>query len=66
MESIKEYIPFLIPAAILEIGLMITALVHLLRRKRTANLNVAAWAVIIIVFEIIGPVMYFLIGREDG
>jgi len=65
MEILRQYIPFLIPVAILELGLLISALVHLLRHKRTRNLNVGIWAVIIVVVNIIGPVLYFLIGREE-
>lgn len=65
MEMLREYFPFLIPAAVLELGLMASALIHLIRHKRTKNLNVFAWAVIIVVFEILGPVLYFMVGRED-
>jgi len=65
MEILRQYIPFLIPVAILELGLLISALVHLLRHKRTRNLNVGIWVVIIVVVNIIGPVLYFLIGREE-
>ncbi|MDR3552815.1 MAG: PLDc N-terminal domain-containing protein [Clostridia bacterium] len=65
MDALRQYFPFLIPVAVLEVGLMVGALVHLLRRMKTRNLNVGAWAVIIVVFEIIGPVLYFLIGREE-
>jgi len=65
MEILRQYIPFLIPVAILELGLLISALVHLLRHKRTRNLSVGIWVVIIVVVNIIGPVLYFLIGREE-
>ena len=65
MEALKQYLPFLIPVAALEIGLMLTTLIHLIRHKKTRNLNVGVWAVIIIVFEIFGPVLYLLIGREE-
>lgn len=65
MESLNQYLPFLIPIIVLQYGLLIGALVHLLKRKRTRNLNVAIWAIIIILFGIIGPALYFLIGREE-
>jgi hypothetical protein len=65
MEILRQYIPFLIPVVILELGLLISALIHLLRHKHTRNLSVGIWAVIIVVVNIIGPVLYFLIGREE-
>ena len=65
MDALIKYLPFLVPVAALEIGLMLAALIHLLRRKKTRNLNPGAWAVIIVLFELIGPVLYFLVGKED-
>lgn len=65
MNNMMQYLPFLIPVAVLEVGLMIAALIHLLRRGATRNLNVVAWAVIIVLFEILGPVLYFTVGRKD-
>jgi heme/copper-type cytochrome/quinol oxidase subunit 4 len=66
MNVLIEYLPFIIPLAILELALMLTALIHLLRHSKPKNLNLAAWVVIIVVINIIGPVLYFLIGRQDN
>ncbi|GGL60877.1 PLDc N-terminal domain-containing protein [Sporolactobacillus putidus] len=60
-----QYWPFLIPVAALELGLMLIALIHMIRRGRTRTLNTGIWAVIIILFSLIGPVLYFIIGREE-
>jgi hypothetical protein len=65
MEILKQYLPLLIPALVLQFGLMLAALIHLIRHKKTRNLNVGIWAVIIIIGEILGPVLYLLIGREE-
>jgi hypothetical protein len=65
MENINQYLPFLIPVAVLEIGLLLVALIHLIRHKSVRNLNVGVWAAIIIILEFIGPVLYFAIGRKD-
>jgi len=64
MEILRQYALFLIPIAILQLALFVSALVHLLRHKRTRNLSVTLWAIIIFI-NIIGPVLYFLIGREE-
>lgn len=55
----------LIPVVLLELGLMIAALVHLIRRNKTRNLNVVAWVLIIVLINLIGPILYFTIGREE-
>ena len=65
MEKLIEYLPFLIPIAILELGLLITALVHIVRRQKTKNLNFVAWLLIIIIISLFGPVLYFLFGRVE-
>lgn len=35
MEVLKPYIPYLIPVALIELGLLVFALVDLIRRERT-------------------------------
>jgi hypothetical protein len=59
-------LPLLLPVLVLQLGLMIGALVHLLRRKAVRRGSVALWVVIIVLVNIIGPALYFLIGREDA
>jgi hypothetical protein len=53
------------PLAILQLGLMAFALVDWVRRSRTRYLDRRVWLVIIVIFSIIGPVAYFLLGREE-
>jgi len=64
MDQIRELIPFLIPILILQLALMIFALVDLTRRERTKGPK-WLWAVIIVVVNLIGPILYFIVGRED-
>ena len=64
LSFIKEFIPFLIPIAIIQLGLMIYALVDLLKRERTKGPK-WMWGLIIVLVNIIGPVLYLLIGREE-
>lgn len=63
-QTLLKYVPLLIPIVLLELGLMIFALVDLLRRERTKGPK-WLWAVLIIFIEIIGPVVYLLVGREE-
>ena len=66
LDFILQLLPVLIPLALIQLGLMIGALVHLLKRKAVKRGSVALWIVLIVVVNIIGPVLYFLIGREDS
>ena len=59
------YWPFLVPLIILEFGLMITAVVHVLRHPQYRIGNRTQWLVIVIFIQIIGPIAYFVFGRED-
>jgi hypothetical protein len=64
-DLLVKYLPVLIPIVVLELGLMAGALVHLLRRKAVRRGSVALWVVLIVLIQIIGPALYFLIGREE-
>mgnify|MGYP001561419624 FL=1 len=64
MEKLASLIPYLIPILVLQLGLMIFALVDLARRERTKGPK-WAWALVIIFINLIGPIIYFVAGRED-
>ena len=64
MDQIRELLPFLIPILILQLALMVFALVDLVRRERTKGPK-WLWALIIVFVNLIGPILYFIIGRED-
>lgn len=64
-ESIKDFLPYLIPLLVLELGLLIFALVDLLNRQNVRGEKML-WVVLIIFIGIIGPVIYFIFGRRKG
>lgn len=64
MENILEYLPFLIPLLILQLGLMFASLTHVLRHRTYRLGNRPLWIILSLV-TIIGPVLYFAIGKED-
>jgi hypothetical protein len=64
METFVEYLPFLIPVLVLQLVLMVWALIDLARRERTRGPK-WLWAIIIVLGELIGPVVYFLFGRDE-
>jgi uncharacterized membrane protein YhaH (DUF805 family) len=64
MEVIKQYLPLLIPIVLIELGLMVTALVDLFRRSRTRGPK-WIWVLVIVLINFIGPIIYFVAGRQD-
>ncbi|MFT8872593.1 MAG: PLDc N-terminal domain-containing protein [Sporolactobacillus sp.] len=63
--TIQTYLPFLLPYLALELLLALTALIHLFRHPSCRFLSRWFWAVIIICLQIIGPVIYFTVGRGE-
>jgi len=64
LSFLKEYLPLIIPLVVLQVGLQIWALVDLARREAT-NGPKWLWAVIILLGELVGPVVYFIAGRKE-
>ena len=64
MSQIQEYLPFLIPVLIIQLVLMISALVDLIRRPSVKGPK-WVWALVIIFVNLIGPIIYFVAGRQE-
>ncbi len=64
MQQIKEYLPFLIPLVIIELVLVILALTHLLKHPNYRFGNKILWILVVVTIQIIGPVAYFVFGKE--
>lgn len=57
----------LIPVVLIQLGLLVWALYDLTRpERRVKGDNKVVWAMIIIFISWIGPILYFLVGREDS
>jgi hypothetical protein len=55
----------IIPWFLIELGLMVFALYDLVKRKRVKGDNKWVWGVIIVLVNLIGPIVYLLVGREE-
>ena len=64
MEIIRQYLPLLIPVVLIELGLMVIALVDLIRRSQTHGPK-WVWALVIVLVNFIGPIIYFVAGRKN-
>lgn len=66
MKAASEMLPFLIPLVIAQFALLIFTLRHILTHKNYKRGSRAVWLVVTIVgMEFIGPILYFLLGKED-
>ena len=66
MDKIMEFLPILIPLAIVQFILLGYTLYHILTHKNYKRGNRTLWLVIAIIgMEFIGPILYFLLGKED-
>jgi hypothetical protein len=65
--TLEEILPVLVPLLILQVVLIAVALYDLTRpERRVRGDNKLLWGVIIVLFQFLGPLAYFLIGREDS
>jgi ACR3 family arsenite efflux pump ArsB len=64
-EQIMEILPFLIPLFVIQFVLMITALVHIFRHDTYKVGNRTIWVIICLIVNIVGPVLYFAIGKSE-
>lgn len=65
MEELRELIPLLIPIVILQLILIVVALLDLSRRAQTRGPK-WVWVLVILFVNLIGPIVYFAIGREEA
>lgn len=63
--NLNDIIPFLIPVAIIQLGLQIAALINLIKRNKVRFNNKLLWGVIIVCSGIIGSIVYFIAKGDD-
>ncbi|MCI9532343.1 MAG: hypothetical protein HFH38_11510 [Lachnospiraceae bacterium] len=67
MPDIKELLPFLVPLAIVQFALLGYTLFHILSHKTYKRGSRGLWvAVVLVGMQFIGPILYFLLGKEDA
>lgn len=64
-EFLIQYWPLLIPIVLINYILVIAALVDLFRRERVLGNRKWVWALVILFFQYIGPIVYFVLGRKE-
>ena len=67
MPELRELLPFLIPLVLVQFGLLGYALYHILTHDHYKRGNRALWLVITVaMMNFVGPILYFLLGKEDA
>lgn len=67
MQEIMEFLPFLIPLVVAEFALFGYTLYHILTHNTYKHGNRALWLVVtILLMNFVGPILYFLFGKEDA
>lgn len=67
MQSINEILPFIIPLIIAELILLVITFRHIFTHDHYKRGNRVIWVIITIIgMEFIGPILYFIFGREDA
>ena len=64
LNGLMRYLPLLVPVLIVQLALMIAALLDLAKREATRGPK-WVWVVVIVCVNFVGPVIYFVLGRED-
>jgi hypothetical protein len=58
-------IALIIPLVLIQLGLMIFALIDLIKRDKVKGGNKVVWALVVVIISIVGPIVYLIFGRED-
>lgn len=67
MEQIMEFLPFLIPLVIVQFGLLGYTIYHILTHNTYKRGNRTLWLIVVILLmNYVGPILYFLLGKEEA
>ena len=66
MPELNEVLPFLIPIVIAELILLVVTLRHIFTHEKYKRGTRLLWVIIAVCIQIIGPILYFVLGREES
>ena len=66
MSNFKEILPFVIPILLIQMGLQIYSIINLVRRHKVRFNNKLLWGIVIVLFGILGPVVYMVFRGDEA
>ena len=67
MDKIMEFLPFLIPLVIAQFTLLGYTLYHIFTHDTYRRWNRTVWVIVtLVLMNFVGPILYFLLGKEDA
>jgi hypothetical protein len=69
MDDLKpeQIVALVAPIVVIQLGLMIAALIDLEREdRRVRGGSKLVWALVIVFVNLLGPILYFVAGREEA
>ena len=66
MSEIIEFLPFIIPLALAEYALLGYAIFHIMTHKSYKHGSRLLWLIVSCLFGFVGPILYFILGKEDN
>ena len=65
--KLEQIVALVLPIVLIQLSLMVVALVDLEREeRRVRGGNKVIWALIIVFLNVIGPILYLTVGREEA
>jgi len=66
LASLVRLLPLFIPLFLVEMGLMVIAVIDIVKRERVRGGNKVIWLLVAIFVGVIGPIVYLLFEREEA
>ena len=64
--SVVSLLPLFVPLFVIEIGLMVIALLDIVKRERVRGGNKVVWILVVVLVGVVGPIAYLLFGRQEA
>lgn len=64
-QELLRLLPLLVPVVLIQLALIVAGLLDLAKPERQTKGPKWVWAVVILLFSILGPLLYFMVGREE-
>ena len=67
LATLKEFLPFIIPLVIVQFTLLGYTIYHILTHDHYKRGNRILWMLVAIIgMEFVGPILYFVLGKEEA